>query len=395
MNTKEEVIIPEVMPKEALQIIASSGIEQSTAEQLRTVFNAMFADAGKWLDQAKAINVTDVSQKREMKMARELRLTIRKIRCDAENMRKRLKADALAKGKAIDGICNLLKTLIDPVESHLQEQEDFAKRAEAKKREDLHRVRTLAMTPFVELSAVPQGFDLSAMSSDQFDAMLDGLKIKKEAKESAELEMEEKRLEEEKRLREEAKEKARLEAERLEAERLERERMLKAAQEKAMEENKKRLEAEREAKAERDKAAEAMRRAEAEKADAEKKAAMEAADAKAKADAEKAKMQAEIDRERKERERIQAEREAKEREEREAKEKSEREEAVRLEAERIAKQKADQAPDREKAILFATSVRSLKVPCMASDKGKEFKTVLEGQVEGFARWVEKAAAIQL
>lgn len=92
---------------------------------------------------------------------------------------------------------------------------------------------------------------------------------------------------------------------------------------------------------------------------------------------------------------MQAEIERKAKEEREAKENAERVEAERVEADRIAKQKAEQAPDRDKAIAFAAMIRTLKVPEMSSEKGKEFQKLLEGQVEGFAKWIESKTATQL
>lgn len=391
----EAVITPEVMPKEALQIIEQTGVENSTATQLRQAFETMFGEAEKWATKAKDIVVTDVSQTREMKLARECRLALREIRCKAENTRKTLKADALAKGKAIDGIANVLKALVEPLEAHLQKQEDFAKRVEEQKREELRQARNLAMTPYAEFFAMSPGFDLSAMSQEQFDAMLECLKMKKDAKEAAERKMEELRLAEEERLRKEAEENARLEAEQREKERLERERLLKEAQDKAQEEAKKRLEAERKAKAEREKAEQERKKAETEQAEIRAKAEREAAEAKAKADAEQAKIQAKLDAERKERERMQAEIDAKAKAEREEKERAEREEAARLEAERIAKQKAEQAPDKDKALAFASTIRSLKVPELSSEKGKEFQKLLESQVEGFAKWVETKTATQL
>lgn len=393
MSNQDAVITPEVMPKEALQIIEQTGVENSTATQLREAFVTMFADAEKWLAQAKAIKVTDVSQTRDMKLAREMRLALRQIRCDAENTRKRLKADALAKGKAIDGIANVLKALVEPVESYLQEQEDFAKRVEEQKREELRQARTLALSAYMDLTGT--SFDFAMMQQEQFDAMLTGAKMKKEAEEAAAQKLEQMRIEEEARLRKEAEDKARLEAEQREKERLERERLLKEAQDKAQEEAKKRLEAERKAKAEREKAEEARKKAEAEQAEIRAKAEREAAEAKAKADAEQAKIQAKLDAERKERERMQAEIDAKAKAEREKKEKEEREEAARLEAERIEKQKAEQAPDKNKALAFAATIRALKVPELSSEKGKEFQKLLESQVEGFAKWVETKTATQL
>lgn len=384
MSNEQEVITPEVMPKEALQIIEQTGVERSTATQLREAFVTMFYDAEKWLDKAKAIKVTDVSQTREMKLAREMRLALRQIRCDAENARKRLKADALAKGKAIDGIANVLKALVEPVESYLQEQEDFAKRIEEQKRQELRQARELAMVPYAEFFQMSGGFDLAAMPQEQFDAMLEGLRIKQQAKEAAEREMEQKRIAEEERLRKEAEERE-----------IQRQKELAEAKAKAEAETKARLEAEAKAKAEREKAEEARKKAEAEQAAIRAKAEKEAAEAKAKSDAERAKIQAKLDAERKERERMQAEIEAKAKAEREAKDKSAREEAARLEDERIAKQKAEQAPDKEKALAFAGMIRKLQVPQLTSEKGKEFQKLLEGQVDGFAKWIETKTETQL
>lgn len=337
MNEANTVMIPEVLPKEALRIIETTGLESGTATQLRETFNAMFAEAEKWVEQARSIKVTDVSQTREMRIARETRLAIRKIRCDAENTRKRLKADALAKGKAIDGIANVLKALIEPVESYLQEQEDFAKRVEEQKREELRQARSLAITPYSEFFQASGGFDLADMSQEQFTAMLEGLRIKKNAKEQAERELERQRVEAEERLRVEAEER-------------------EAVRQKELAEAK--AKAEREAKARFD----AERKADAERAKAEK----EAAEAKAKADAE-----------------------------REAKAKAEQEEAEREEAERVARQKAEQAPDKEKVFAFAAAIRAVKVPVLSSVKGKEFRELLEEKVEGFAQWIENKTATQL
>lgn len=382
MSNHDAVITPEVMPKEALQIIEQTGVEKSTATQLREAFAIMFTDAEKWLAQAKAIKVTNISQTREMKLAREMRLALRQIRCDAENARKRLKADALAKGKAIDGIANVLKALVEPVEAYLQDQEDFAKRVEEQRLAELRESRKLALSAYMDAAAMMM--DLAALSQEQFDAMLSGARLKKESEEAAARKLEEARIAEEARLRKEAEERE-----------IQRQKELAEAKAKAESEAKARVEAERKAAAERAKAEEARKKAEAEQAEIRAKAEREAAEAKAKADAVKAKMQAKLDAERKERERMQAEIYAKAKAEREEKERAEREEAARLEAERIAKQKAEQAPDKDKALAFAATIRALKVPELSSEKGKELQKLLESQVEGFAKWIETKTATQL
>lgn len=329
------VITPEVMPQEAVTIIEASGVEQSTAAQIRTAFLDMFANAEKWTEQAKAIKVTDVSQVREMKMAREARLALREIRCNAENSRKRLKADALAKGKAIDGICNVLKALIEPVESYLLDQEEFKKRIEAEEKRKLAEARQLALEPFAEFYTHSPAFDLSSLPQEQFDAMLEGLKIKRDAKIAAERKLEEERIKEEERLRQEAVERERKRQEELE-------------------EAKKKAEEERKARE-----------------DAERKAAEE-----------RTAMQAKLDAERKERERVEAEQRAKAEAERKAKEEEEKRAA-----------QAAKAPDKQKLSAFASEVRGLtdRIPQCSTKNGKVACVQLSEQVAKFAAWVDSVA----
>jgi hypothetical protein len=357
---QNEIITPEVMPKAALTIIEQAGVETGTATQIRDAFVVMFSDADKWVSQAKNIRVTDVSQVREMKLARELRLTLREIRCNAENARKRLKADALAKGKAIDGIANVLKALVEPVEAYLQEQEDFAARVEAAKRDELRTARTQALAAYMDVTAL--AFDLAAMPAEQFDAMLSGARMKRDAEQAAELAKEQALIE--------AETKARKDAEEREAAR---QRELAEARQKAADAAKAQAEAERKAKADRAKA----------------EAAAKAA--KAKADAERAEMQAKIDAERKAREAAQAEVERKAAAEASAKAKA-KAEAERIEAERkAAADKAAAAPDREKLLAFADMVARLTAPTMETEKGKAAAAMIQQQADKFVAWIKVQA----
>ena len=76
-----------------------------------------------------------------MKLARVGRLFLMKKRTAIETVRKELKEQALREGKAIDGIANVLKALIIPIEEYLKKQEDFvvlkeAARIEAERAEE-------------------------------------------------------------------------------------------------------------------------------------------------------------------------------------------------------------------------------------------------------------------
>lgn len=75
----------------------------------------------------------------------------------------------------------------------------------------------------------------------------------------------------------------------------------------------------------------------------------------------------------------------------EAADKRAAEEASKKEAEEKAR-KAAGAPDKAKLLAFATSIRSLPQPIMASEDGKAAARTLADQVEKFAKWIEASAS---
>ena len=118
-------------------IVNESGLDKSKADVLLQHFQDYFALASEWEQKAKVLVVTDESQVAEMKMAREGRLFLKGKRVAMEKTRKALKEQSLREGKAIDGIANVIKALIIPIEQHLDEQEHFVERREAIKEEAL------------------------------------------------------------------------------------------------------------------------------------------------------------------------------------------------------------------------------------------------------------------
>ena len=116
-------------------IVRESGLEESKAQFILTKFQNFFELAAEWEKKAKTIIVTDGTQTAEMEMARVGRLYLREKRIDVEKTRKLLKEQALREGKAIDGIANVLKALIEPIEDYLEQQEKFVEIREAAKAE--------------------------------------------------------------------------------------------------------------------------------------------------------------------------------------------------------------------------------------------------------------------
>jgi len=109
-------------------LVSQSGLEQSKAQVLLEKFSNYFVIAADWERKARAIIVTDESQTAEMAMARAGRLFLREKRIAVEKTRKDLKEQSLREGKAIDGLANVLKALIVPIENHLADQEHYAER---------------------------------------------------------------------------------------------------------------------------------------------------------------------------------------------------------------------------------------------------------------------------
>lgn len=119
-------------------IVKESQLEPTKAQYILENFRDYFAVASEWEQKAKTIVVTREDQKAEMQMARTGRLFLREKRIAVEKARKQLKEQALREGKAIDGIANVLKALIIPIEDYLDKQERFVE-IEQEKKEALMR----------------------------------------------------------------------------------------------------------------------------------------------------------------------------------------------------------------------------------------------------------------
>jgi hypothetical protein len=290
-----------------LQVIVSeSGLEKTKAQHILENFQDYFKIASEWEKKARMIKVTDESQEAEMKMARTGRLYLREKRIAVEKARKELKEQALREGKAIDGIANVLKALIVPLEKYLHKQEKFvdikkekereAARQEAERKAEEEKLENERLDKLADKrreEALPytsywrEDYNFRAMSEAEFNSAMKDLKKQKadHDKEQERIRKENERLqkeaeererkakEEKERIeKERAEEKAKVEAEKKKAEekaREERERIEKEHQEKlrAEQEKAKKVEAELKAKeeAEKKKAEEEKKRIEAQK----------------------------------------------------------------------------------------------------------------------------------
>lgn len=292
-----------VIEKNELAILVEkSGLQTETANILTEKFAPFIEQATEWNSKAKKLVVTDATQLTEMKQAREARLALKDIRIAIANTHKELKADSLTYTQTLDLIKRTLTGMIEPTEAYLQEQEDFAKIAEAKRKAELKTKREELLQPF---GVQTDFYKLDEMDEATFQNLYQNSKTGYESRIAEAKKLEEERiakeqeeLKERERIRKENEE---LKAKQIEQERVMREERMKAeAERKAAEDaaNKKladeRAKAEAEQKRMREEAQNklAAERAEREKAEAELKAKQEA-EAKAKAEIE-AKAEAEL-----------------------------------------------------------------------------------------------------
>lgn len=146
-------------------------LEPRRAATLRESFGAMFDHVEGWQVEAAGLLVTAEDQVGKMKRARLLRLEIKDARVALDKRRKELKASVLVEGRAIDGAFAVFEGLAAPLEAHLREQETFAERAEAARRDALMEARQAALlaleTPPWEIPA-----DLGELGEGQWIGVL-------------------------------------------------------------------------------------------------------------------------------------------------------------------------------------------------------------------------------
>jgi hypothetical protein len=347
-ESKIEVLEPEVVKKEVALVATKTGMEQSAALVIKEKFKPYYMEIIKWRSQAAGIG--DPADPDQQKKAREVRLALRKARCDVENTRKQEKDGYLKAGQFIDGIARILKQECEPIEAKLEDVEKYAERIEAERKAKLAEARTKQLLD-VDPECDPYSMNLADMEEGTYNAVFSGI-VKVRAEKNVEAErIEAERIEAERKEAEE-RERIRKENERLKAEAAAREAELAKERERIAEERRKE-------QAERD--AEAARIETERKAERERLAVAEREAAAIK---------------RKEQERIDAERKAEE---------------ARLAEEREEAEAAAKRPDQNKLMMLATVIEELNVPPMSTDAGKAIAAKIEASLAKFVKWVRDNA----
>jgi hypothetical protein len=168
-----------------------TGLEENKVKSLMQRFNDSFSEAKSISEQSKSIVVTDETQTDKMLEARTSRLKLRDIRVSVEKIRVELKEQSLREGKAIDGMANIIKALIIPVEQHLEKQEKFAEEKEKLRIDQRNIERIAKLQQYVPDTSI---YNVKDMSDLAFDSLLNTCKTAYEATKKAEAEAEKQRL---------------------------------------------------------------------------------------------------------------------------------------------------------------------------------------------------------
>lgn len=183
------------MEKEITSIIKIEELEKSQAQIILDNFKGFLEDAKSWEIESKSIVVNDIGQVKEMERARELRLIGKNIRVKTENIRKELKEQYLRGGRAVDGVANIIKAIVVPIEEHLEKQEKFA---ENLRKEELEKIYNLRLELLLKYTDDISFYNYKEMTEDAFNKLVATLKLNHEAEQEAIKQAELERIENEK-----------------------------------------------------------------------------------------------------------------------------------------------------------------------------------------------------
>lgn len=308
---------------ELVQIVQTSGLEQTKGQKLLQMFTPFFNKMAVIEGKINVLNKEN-PQPEDVKIAREIRLALKNNRVASEKEKDTCKQMILIEGRLIDNLNNIIKNTSKALEIQCEDIEKFAEIQELKRREARKEERIKKLTPFdIDI----ESYDLLNMNDENFDNLLIGTKLRhnqlKEIEEKAEMEHIKKELAERK-----ENERIRNENKRLEAEAIKKDKLAK-------------IESEKQAK---------ILEKERTKAEAKRKILEEIVEIERKhADKLQTEIKAKRETEEKENQRIETEKKAK------------------IEAER----KAKLLPDKEKIIEFANFIKGIESPAVSSTKARE------------------------
>ena len=163
------------------------------ALQLTDAYKDLKTQADGWMTKAREIKVTDVSQVKEMKLARDSRLALVKVRGMVERLRLSLVADAKKYTAGVDSYARAIREESEAVEAVLFDAENFAVRQEEIRKAALRESRGKVLT---EMGVNPAMYQLGEMTEPDWQQLHAWLVAAKEQARVAALELAKKQAEE-------------------------------------------------------------------------------------------------------------------------------------------------------------------------------------------------------
>lgn len=176
METKNELI----------QLIDQSGLAKEKTVQLGEQMTKFFNIAVDWNDKIEQIVITDPTQTKEMKVARETRLMLRQYRLDAQKLIKQNRddlkqqmSDQILLDKLYLNAGKMISATFENLETKLEQKEKFAENWEREQRAIVRSERLSQLSEFTD-NAELYAIAVENMTADQFNDYLNGIKIKRE-----------------------------------------------------------------------------------------------------------------------------------------------------------------------------------------------------------------------
>jgi len=129
-------------------LITKTNLDEQRTAMVLNSFRDAYALAAKWRETAFEINVSDATQTDEIAEAKRLYKIVKDERINVEKKRKQIKDAPLRECQLIDGVANVYKDLLGPIESHLEKNAKFVEHLEAERRAKLAAERLELLAEF-------------------------------------------------------------------------------------------------------------------------------------------------------------------------------------------------------------------------------------------------------
>lgn len=157
------------MSTQIATILKDKKLEPQTAALIQEAFAPVYEKIAEWQELAKTLVVTDISQKAQMKMAKEARIAVGKVMTGVGKTKDDLKEESKRYNSAVQEVHNDLLARLEPIKAHLLEQEKFEEREEERRKKALAEERRDFVNRQVYREHVAINEDFENMSEEQFE----------------------------------------------------------------------------------------------------------------------------------------------------------------------------------------------------------------------------------